>query len=72
MLKIGKYQHYKNMQYYQVLHVGKHVDTHEDFVVYESLYGNHQIWIRPLAVFLDSVEYDGKQQPRFSLVEEEM
>ncbi len=64
-LKIGKkYRHYKG-QCYKVLCVGKHAETDEDLVVYEALYGDHQIWIRPIEIFMSDVVHEGKQHPRF-------
>jgi hypothetical protein len=38
--------------------------------VYRALYGDYELWIRPLDMFLESVEIAGIQTPRFTLVEE--
>ena len=66
MIEPGKYKHYKGGEY-QVLGVAKHSETLEDFVVYEALYNNEiaKLWIRPLAMFEEEVEVDGKRVPRF-------
>lgn len=68
MIKPGKYQHFKG-NFYQVLHVAKHSETEEEFVVYQPLYGDRDIWIRPLAMFDEEITRDGKTFKRFSFVE---
>lgn len=65
----GKYQHFKG-NFYQVLHVAKHSETEEDFVVYQPLYGEGNIWIRPLSMFDEQIERDGKTFKRFAKVED--
>lgn len=59
-----KYKHFKGMEYL-VLHLGKHSETLEDMVVYKALYGEYGIWVRPLSMFLEQVERDGKTFNRF-------
>lgn len=68
-LKLGEYEHFKGGRY-RVLGVAKHSETKEDLVVYEPLYENtlSKLWVRPLAMFTDTVERDGKQVPRFKYV----
>ena len=73
MVKLGKYQHYKG-QYYEVIGVGKHSDTLEEYVVYRGLYnseefGNNPLWVRPKKVFEETVVVDEKEVPRFGFVE---
>ncbi|MDD4995534.1 MAG: DUF1653 domain-containing protein [Patescibacteria group bacterium] len=68
MLKLGKYRHYKGKEY-EVIGVAKHSETLEELVVYRAFYGEGQIWVRPLKMFLEEVEVDGKKIPRFSPVE---
>ncbi|MHC1719991.1 MAG: DUF1653 domain-containing protein [Clostridiaceae bacterium] len=64
-LKTGKkYRHFKGRDYL-LLHLAKHSETHEDLVVYQALYGDRGIWVRPLAMFLETVEVDGKLINRF-------
>jgi len=72
MLKIGKYRHYKGKEneIYKVIGVAKHTETLEELVVYQALYGEGQIWVRPLEMFCGNVEVDGKKVPRFSFIEE--
>jgi hypothetical protein len=68
MIKLGKYQHFKG-NFYQVLHVAKHSETEELMVVYQPLYGERGIWVRPLNMFTESIVRDGKKLQRFSFVE---
>lgn len=53
-----------------VLHVAKHSETLEDLVVYQALYGKRGIWVRPLKMFLDKKEVDGKLVDRFDEIDE--
>ncbi|WP_018625192.1 DUF1653 domain-containing protein [Kangiella aquimarina] len=69
MIPRGKYKHYKG-KYYEVLDVARHSETLEYFVVYKTLYGDFDTWIRPLEMFTETVEVDGKLVKRFELVEE--
>ena len=69
MLKKGIYQHYKG-QLYQVLHVATHSETEEKLVVYQCLYGDYSLWVRPLSMFTEQVTLeDGKMVPRFHLIQ---
>jgi len=63
----GIYRHYKG-QDYEVLDVATHTETDEDFVVYRALYGEYRLWIRPLAMFVESVAVEREAIPRFSLI----
>ena len=70
MLKInGVYRHYKG-KYYRVITIAKHTETDEKLVVYEALYGEHDVWCRPLNMWSDMIEIDGKQLNRFEYIEE--
>ncbi|OPX56405.1 Protein of unknown function [Oceanospirillum multiglobuliferum] len=69
-LKVGRYQHYKG-QFYQVIGVAKHSETEEELVVYRPLYGEQALWVRPLSMFIETVEIDGKAQPRFAFCAED-
>ncbi len=72
-MKTGKYQHSKTGNFYNVLGIAKHSETHEDLVVYECLYDNplSKLWVCPLKMFLEEVEIDGKKVPRFRFVEKQ-
>ena len=63
----GIYEHYKKKRY-KVLGVVVHSETLEELVLYKALYGNRLLWVRPLDMFLENVEVDGKKIPRFRYV----
>ena len=70
-LQTGLYRHYKG-NYYEVIDIGCHTETHEYFVVYRALYEksmNPRIWIRPYAMFMSTVEINGQVVSRFTKVE---
>ena len=69
-LQLGRYRHFKG-KYYEVLGVARHSETGEELVVYRPLYGERGLWVRPLAMFTETVERDGKSMPRFEFVGEE-
>ena len=65
--KPGRYRHYKNLDY-RVLGVARHSETLEPLVVYQALYGERGLWVRPAAMFVETVEIEGKRMPRFAYV----
>ena len=71
-LKPGIYRHYKGKEY-KVYFIAKHSETLEQLVVYKTLYENEagKYWVRPLEMFMETVERDGKVMPRFAFVKEE-
>ena len=58
------YRHFKG-NIYRVLHIAKHSETLEDMVVYQAMYGEGGIWVRPKAMFEEVIERDGKTLRRF-------
>lgn len=67
-LKLGEYKHYKGNKY-KVLNVARHSETLEELVVYQALYGERGIWVRPLGMFLEKVVINGKKISRFRYIE---
>lgn len=65
----GRYRHYKGKDYL-VLGVARHSETEEELVVYRTDYGDRGLWVRPKAMFLETVEIDGQAVPRFLFVGE--
>ena len=68
-IRLGKYRHFKGNEY-EVVAVGKHSETLEDYVIYRALYGEGGYWVRPLSMFFENVEREGKTIPRFEYVGE--
>ena len=64
------YRHFKG-NIYKVLHVAKHSETFEDIVVYQAMYGEQGIWVRPKSMFEEVIERDGKTFRRFSPISKE-
>ena len=62
----GIYRHYKG-QRYQVLGTARHSETLDELVVYRALYGEHGLWVRPAAMFAETVVVAGVPVPRFAL-----
>jgi len=60
----GRYRHYKG-NLYQVIGVARHSETEEELVVYQALYGERGLWVRPKAMFFEKVMIEGRAVPRF-------
>ncbi|HPM86215.1 MAG: DUF1653 domain-containing protein [Candidatus ainarchaeum sp.] len=65
---LGKYHHYKGGEY-EVIGVAKHSETFAELVVYQALYGDKQLWVRPKEMFLEKVIVNGVKKNRFELIE---
>lgn len=63
-IQTGTYRHYKG-PLYDVLGLARHSETEEWLVVYRPQYGERGLWVRPLEMFTETVEYQGRQLPRF-------
>jgi hypothetical protein len=64
----GVYEHFKGARY-EVLLIARHSETEEEFVVYRQLGGDGAHWVRPLTMFTETVERDGRRTARFSRVD---
>lgn len=73
-IKPGRYRHYKGNKY-EVFHVAKHSETEEELVVYRCLYGDYSWWVRPLSMFLETVDIEESGEiisiPRFAYIDDE-
>ena len=65
----GRYRHFKGNEY-RLLYVAHHSETMEPMVVYRALYGEGGVWVRPAALWSETVDRDGYHGPRFALLEE--
>ena len=68
-LKPGKYRHFKGKEY-RLIGIAKHSETLEPMVVYQPLYGEGGLWVRPAAMWAQTVEQDGYVGPRFQWIGE--
>ena len=68
-LKPGRYRHFKGNEY-RLLYVARHSETMEPMVVYQALYGEMGIWVRPASMWSETVERDGKTFTRFEYIGE--
>ena len=60
----GTYRHFKGNRY-RVIGVARHSETLEEMVVYQALYGEGGLWVRPAAMWNETVKRDGYCGPRF-------
>ena len=67
----GYYRHYKNLLY-QVLGTVRHSESLEPLTLYKALYGEQGLWVRPAAMFNETVDIQGVIQPRFTWWGEEL
>ena len=68
-IKPGRYRHFKGKEY-EVLGIARHSETEEELVVYRALYGDFSLWVRPVSMWNETVERDGKTFRRFTSIGE--
>ena len=68
-IPLGVYRHYKGNQY-EVIGFAKHSETLEDMVIYKALYGDGGTWVRPLLMWENLIDVDGKAVKRFEYIRE--
>ena len=68
--KKGIYRHFKGNRY-ELVDFVKHSETTEIMVLYRALYGEGDLWVRPLAMWDEEIERDGRMIRRFTLEEGE-
>ncbi|MEY2620821.1 MAG: hypothetical protein RIT26_641 [Pseudomonadota bacterium] len=64
-IRLGRYRHYKGGRY-EVLGVVRHSETLEPMVLYKPIDRDVGLWVRPHAMFLETVSVDGREQLRFT------
>lgn len=69
MIRVGTYRHFKG-RLYKVVMIAKHSETLEDYVVYQALYGEKGMWVRPLSMFEETVEINDTVVKRFEYIGE--
>lgn len=69
-IKKGRYRHFKGGEY-RVIDFARHSETLEEMVVYEALYGEGGLWVRPASMWNEEIERDGKKIKRFEFIGEE-
>jgi len=63
-IPLGAYRHYKG-NVYEVIGFAKHSETLEPMVVYKAQHGDGGAWVRPLSMWENPIEVDGKTVKRF-------
>ena len=69
-IKLGKYRHFKGNEY-QLLGVAIHSETLEEMVLYKALYGNEELWVRPMKMWNEIVQRADYTGPRFQYIGDE-
>ncbi|MBN2087180.1 DUF1653 domain-containing protein [Candidatus Peregrinibacteria bacterium] len=70
LIYAGTYEHFKG-GIYKVIGIAKNSETLEDMVVYRTMKDEHQLWVRPLTMFKEKIEIDGKKIPRFKKINDQ-
>ena len=70
-MRRGIYRHYKG-NLYELFGICNHSETLEKMVIYKALYGNGEVWVRPVEMWDEIVIFNGKEVPRFEYVEDKI
>lgn len=68
-VRCGKYRHFKGKEY-RVIGIASHSETMEPMVVYQALYGEHGLWVRPAHMWNEQVDREDYHGPRFIYIGE--
>ena len=66
-MQTGIYEHYKGNRY-KVIDIVRHSETDELLVLYRTMYGDENLWVRPFGMFFEKVEVDGYMVSRFKFI----
>lgn len=66
-IPLGRYRHFKG-NLYELVEIAHHSETQEPMAVYRALYGEKGLWVRPLPMFLETIQRDGKDIQRFQYI----
>ena len=67
---MGYFRHFKG-GLYKMIDIAKDSETLEEMVVYQALYGEKGLWVRPRKMFFEKIVSDGKEMDRFTEISEE-
>lgn len=70
IIQPGRYRHYKG-NLYEVIGLARHSETEEPLVVYRCLSDGNSLWVRPLLMFLETVQVAGQDVPRFARIDQD-
>lgn len=65
-MQLGFYRHFKG-GIYEVIGIARHSETLEELVIYKSLQ-DQSFWVRPLSMWNERIEKDGKIYVRFTYI----
>ncbi len=68
-VRTGRWRHFKGQEY-RVVSTALHSETMEPMVVYQALYGEGELWVRPAAMWNETVEHNGETLLRFTFIGE--
>jgi hypothetical protein len=66
-IPLGQYRHFKG-NLYELIEIAHHSETREPMAVYRALYGEMGLWVRPLPMFLETIQHEGRVLQRFQYI----